>query len=260
MSIYSLPANRGAFLGHRLALSAVLLALFLGLVRFAWYPGLYFQLAGVGKQILILTSIVLVVGTGLSTLVYKVGKRGLRTDLAIILIVELAAIAYIGHRLFDLRPQHLVFVIDRFQVVETNRVADYPYRFEELADRQLAGPRLVIARFPGDPAERAAMKRAIFFEGASDIDVRPDQWYPYDDANPDVLSAARPLAELRQRGEAHAEAVDRWLSRHSGDVGDYTFVPVAGVRQDATAILTVAEGQFLDMLDLDPWELTSAAE
>lgn len=254
MSIYSLPANRGTFLGHRLALSVVLLALFLGLVRFAWYPGLYFQLGGAGKEILILAAIVLVVGAGLSTLVYKADKRGLKTDLVIILIVELAAFAWFGHKLFELRPQHLVFAIDRFQIVEASEVADYPYRFEDLAVCQLVGPRLVVARFPDDPAERAALKKAILFDGAPDIDVRPDQWYPYVDANPRVLSATRPLSELRQRGKEYAEAVDRWLGRHSGEAGEYVFVPVSGGDRDATAILSAAEGFLLDMLDLDPWE------
>ena len=254
MSFYSLPANRLAFLGHRLALSALLLALFLGLLRLAWYPGLYFQLGGVGQKVAVLAAAVLVIGSGLSTLVFKPGKRGLRMDLAIILLAELAAFAYFGYQLRETRPQHLVFAIDRFQVVETARVADFPYRFEELSAPQLVGPRLVLARFPDDQAERAALKKAIFFEGAPDIDVRPDHWYPYVDASPAVLSAARPLAELRARGKEHAERVDRWLERHSGEAGDYVFVPVAGSNGDATAILSTTQGKLLDMIDLDPWD------
>jgi hypothetical protein len=254
MSFYSLPAKRYAFLGHRLALSAVLLALFLGLLRLAWYPDLYFQLGGVGKQVAVLVAVVLVIGSGLSTLVFKPGKRGLHKDLAIILVVELAAFAWFGYQLFETRPRHLVFAIDRFQVVEASGVADFPYRFEELAAPQLVGPRLVVAGFPDDQVERAALKKAIFFEGAPDIDVRPDQWYPYVDANPAVLSAARPLAELRERGTEYAESVDRWLERHSGEAGDYVFLPVAGSKGDATAILSASQGTVLDMIDLDPWE------
>ncbi len=254
MSIYSLPANRGAFLSLRLALSAVLLALFLGLVRLAWYPGLYFQLGGVGKLVLILIAVVLVAGPALSTLVYRPGKRGLKMDLVIIFIVELVAIAYFGNMLLERRPQNLVFAIDRLQVVEARRIADFPYRYEELAGRPFFEPRLVNARFPDDQAERAALKQGILLQGEPDIDVRPDHWYPYDDAVPAVLAAARPLAELRQRGEEYAEAVDRWLSWHAGGPGDYVFLPVAGGDRDAVAILGAAEGLPIDMLDLDPWE------
>ncbi|MDH3619410.1 MAG: hypothetical protein OER91_00865, partial [Gammaproteobacteria bacterium] len=89
MNSLSLPANRRKFVGPRLALSVLLLALFFGIVRFAWYPGLYWQMAGVGKHVLLLLGIVLVIGTGLSTLVYRPGKRGMRMDLIIILVVEL---------------------------------------------------------------------------------------------------------------------------------------------------------------------------
>lgn len=202
MSIYSLPLRRDAILALRLALSAVLLALFLGLVRLAWYPGLYFQLGGVGRQILILTAVILVIGPGLSTLVYKPGKRGLKN-----------------------RP-HCHFL----------------------------EPRLVNARFPDDQAERAALKEGILLHGEADIDIRPDHWYPYVDAIPAVLAAARPLAELSERGAEYSEAVDRWLSWHSGGPSDYLFLPVAGAKQDGVAVLSAAEGHLIDMLDLYPSE------
>jgi len=254
MSIYSLPANRGAFLWHRFALSAVVLALFLGLVRFAWYPGLYFQLGGVGKLVGVLIVVILLVGPGLSTLVYKPGKRGLKMDLVIIFIVEMLALAYFGNELFERRPQYLVFAIDRLQVVEANRVADLPYRFEELRSGHPSGPQLVNAKVPEDPAERAALSQGILLQGEPDIDVRPDHWYPYDEAIPTVLLATRPLADLRQLSGAHAEVVDHWLSQRTGESGDYVFLPVAGRHQDAAAVLSRSDGYPVDMLDLDPWD------
>jgi hypothetical protein len=254
MSIHSLPAKRSTFLLLRLIPSVALLALLAGLIGLAWFPGIYFDLSGVGKRVLVLTAVVLVIGPGLSTLVYRPGKRGLYMDLTLIFVVELLAFAYFGNMLYQRQPQTLVFAIDRFQIVEAGDIADYPYRFPELAGRTLYEPRLVSAQFPEVQSERAVLKRQILREGHPDIDIRPDHWYPYDQAIPAVLEVARPLAELRRRSEDHAKAVDRWLEGQTGASRDYVFLPMAGTARDATAVLGAGDGQLLDILDLDPWE------
>jgi hypothetical protein len=48
-----LPERRLEFFWLRLAASGVILALFIGLVRLAWYPNLLFQLSGTWKFVLI---------------------------------------------------------------------------------------------------------------------------------------------------------------------------------------------------------------
>ena len=250
----SLPANRRRFVGPRLALSLAVLALLCGVVGLAWYPGLHWQMAGVSKQLLILVGAVLVIGVGLSTLVYRPGKRGMTLDLVIIVLVELAAIVYVGSLLYERRPQYLVFVIDRFQVVGADQVTDHAYRFPELDTSQLIGPILARAQFPDDPAERAAVKKGIFFDGHPDIDVRPDHWYPWQSGVPSVLAAAGSLSEFRRRGDRHEAVVDKWLSAQAADVDDYLVLPVAGKISDATALVDPATGYPVAMLNIDPWQ------
>ena len=254
MKTLSLPSNRWKFVGPRLALSVVLLALFIAVVRIAWYPGLYWQLAGVSRQLLILAGVVLVIGVGLSTLVYRPGKRGMTIDLIVILVVEVAAVVYVGSLLYERRPLYLVFASDRLQIVEAERLVDRPFRFPELERTQLVGPRYVAARFPDDQAERAAVRWGIFFDGDSDIDVRPDHWYPYESAVPSVLAVAGSLAQFRNRGVQQQRAVDRWLGARGEDGGDYLVLPVTGKSRDATAVLDAQTGYPLTMLDVDPWE------
>jgi len=254
MISFSLPANRRRFVGPRLALSVVVLALFCGVIGLAWYPGLHWQLAGVSKQLLILVAAVLVIGAGLSTLVYRPGKPGMTLDLVIILLVELAAIAYVGSLLYERRPQYLVFVIDRLQVVAADQVTDHPYRFPELQRSQPVGPVLANARFPDDPAERAALKKSIFFDGHPDIDVRPDHWYPWASAASSVLAAAGSLADFRRRSEHHQAVVDAWLGTQKAAIDDYLVLPVVGNNSDATALVDPVTGYPVAMLDIDPWQ------
>jgi len=210
-------------------------------------------MAGVGKHVLLLLGIVLVIGTGLSTLVYRPGKRGMRMDLIIILLVELAAIVYVGSLLFERRPQHLVFVIDRFQVISAYTAADYPYRFPELERTHPVGPLLASARFPEDQEERASLKKAILFDGEPDIDVRPDHWYSFESSIASVLEAAGSLEEFSGRGEGQRAAVEHWLGAQK-DGRDFLVLPVVGKIKDVTAVINPATGYPVAMLDVDPWE------
>ena len=250
----SLPATRWHFMGPRLALSLFVLALFFGVVGLAWYPGLHWKMAGVSKQLLILVAAVLVIGAGLSTLVYRPGKRGMTMDLVVILLIELAAIVYVGSLLYERRPHYLVFVIDRFQIVGADQVTEHTFRYPELDTSQLVGPILTNARFPDDPAERADLKTGIFFDGQPDIDVRPDHWYPWESAAPSVLSAAGSLAQFRRRGDRHQAVVDAWLGARNATVDDYLVLPVVGKISDATALVDQNTGYPVAMLDIDPWQ------
>ena len=76
----------------RLLASMALLLLVFGVVRWLWYPGAYFAIFGVYKQLLVLTVVVIIVGPVLSAFVYKPGKRELDFDFSVLAGVELLAV------------------------------------------------------------------------------------------------------------------------------------------------------------------------
>ena len=139
-------------------------------------------------------------------------------------------------------------------LVGADDVTDHAYRFPELDTAQLIGPILVRARFPDDPAEQAAVKKGIFFDGHPDIDVRPDHWYPWQSGAPSVLSAAGSLAEFRRRSDGHEVVVAEWLSARNANADDYLVLPVVGKISDVTALVDAATGYPVAMLDIDPWQ------
>lgn len=227
-----MPGGRRAFFRFRLVASATLLALFLGVVRFAWYPEYLFELAGVKRFVLILVGVVLVIGPVLSTFVYRPGKRGLKADLILLFAAELVALLMAGVTLYDRRPQYLVFVVDRFEVVTARDVADMPFRHPELEGRPLLRARLVYAQFPDDPAERAELKDAILIRGEPEIGRRPDHWYPYADNAARVLQQAIPYGDERE-----------------------PVVPVLGRAIDGLLVLDHATAVPVRLIEQDPWSL-----
>lgn len=78
----------------RLSASLLALLLLFIFVRVVWFPDGYFPLSGVGKLLVVLLAVNLVLGPGLSTLVYKPGKPGLRFDFVLLACVECAAIGW----------------------------------------------------------------------------------------------------------------------------------------------------------------------
>ncbi len=253
MNIIALPERRLDFLWVRLALSGVLLALLIGPVRLAWYPDLHFHLSEAPRLIVTLAAVTLLAGPGLTTLIYRADKKGMRFDILVILALEILAIALAAVTLYERRPEFLVFAVDRFEAVYADEVTDHAFRFDEVADGEGIGPGLAIARFPDDDEERANLKYAIFFDGEPDIDRRPDQWYPYDSGADAVVARGRGLAQLMAAGAAYRRAVERWLGTVHGVADDYVFLPVSGKIRDGAMIVERSTGRPAGMIDVDPW-------
>ena len=137
--------------------------------------------------------------------------KKLRRDLAIIGVLQLAALAYGLWTVAVARPVHLVFEIDRFRVVHA---IDVP---PELLDRAppglqrlpLAGPTLLSVRDFKDAKESFDATMAAL-QGA-DLGTRPDLWQSYEKAKPQVLARAGPLSELKARFAARSADIDNAL-------------------------------------------------
>ena len=245
-----LPETRREFFVLRSGLSAVMLALFIGLVRLIWYPGLHFHLAGMPRLILILAAVVLIIGPGLSTLVYRPEKRQLLVDLGTILVVELVAIGLAASVLYERRPYYAVFAVDRFEIIATNEVSGDQFQYEELRRKPGHAPRLIFATYPED---RAKLMEDILLHGAADIDIQPLYWHPYATGIRDIFSRTKPLADLAAN-DADMRKILRWTARHSGNVDDYVFLPVQGRANDGAMVLHRRIGYPIGMLGIDPWQ------
>ena len=92
MRLPQLPESRLGFFLPRAAASLLLIAAFWAVVRYFWYPGHYFELAGTQRLLLIAAGFALLAGPALTTLVYRRDKKGMWGDIAVLMIVEVAAL------------------------------------------------------------------------------------------------------------------------------------------------------------------------
>lgn len=237
----------------RLLPTAALLLLVFAVIRLLWYPGAYFAISGVGKLFLILVAVNLIVGPGLSTLVYKPGKKGLKADIGLLAAVEIAAVILAVSLIYSRQPFYTVLAVDRFESVSRAEIDTTQIAYASLHTRPGHEPRLVYAELPQDAEGLAQLTDETVFQGKKDIDRRPEFWKPYATGIPVLKAAARPLQRLLDGDERRAAKVRRWLSARSANREDFVYLPLRGNKGDAAMILHADIGYPVDTLAVDPW-------
>ena len=237
----------------RFTLSASVLLLAFVVVRLLWYPSGYFQIFGAGKLFLMLAAVVLVVGSGLSTLIFIPGKKGLKFDLIVLACIEIAVLGWGMYEIHERRPIYAVYAVDRFEAVSAAEVDLGQLQFPDLAARPGHEPRLVYAEMPTDVDELNQLIDETVFMGMADIDRRPEFWRPYPQGLAVLKASARPLATLLAGGDTNADVIQRWLDRRSASADDFLYLPIQGSRSDGTIILHADIGYPVDVLAIEIW-------
>jgi len=233
--------------------SLLALAIFAGLVFLAWYPYPFRQFEQNGRFAMALVLAATLVGPALTWLVYKQGKRGLLFDLAVIILIQVAAFGWGARSLYQNRPYFMVFTVDRFEVLSEREVDPAAIADARFLDKPFSGPILLFANMPADPAAFQQLLREVMFEGKPDLQFRPGFWSLYPERKERVLEKSRPLAELRNERADSTGAIDRLVDRHGGNIAGLRFVPALIGDGQFAVILDAGTGEVADMLLIDPW-------
>jgi hypothetical protein len=234
--------------------AAVAGAIFLP-IYFVWYPDVLFQSAGGRELFLLVAGVDVTLGPLITTLVYRRGKRGMKFDLAVIAILQVAALAYGVSVLYESRPAYIVFVKDRFDLVRANTIAQDSLGKARVEDRErvpFTGPRVVGARLPEDADER--FKLALSGMGGTDVQAYPEYHVPYEQVRLEAAAAGRPLAALRELNPEKSAEIDRMVAALGREEGRLRFLPTRAGKIDLTAIVDGESGELLRLAALRPWQ------
>ena len=205
--------NRWQASGAHLLISAAIAAAVLTLMLAAWYPPPLFRAAGGNGLALILVGVHLVIGPLLTLIVFKPGKWGLKFDLAAIAVLQLAALVYGAYVIYLARPAFIVFVKDRFEVVNAVELQPERFaaaRFEQFRRPPLTGPMLVGGEWPKERAEQQMLLEANL--AGEDLQHFPKYYVPYAASRREILAKADPIARVREIEPAAGRIIDEWLA------------------------------------------------
>ena len=240
--------------GIHLTVSISLAILAALLVFLVWYPYPYREISGGRELFLLVVAVDVIMGPLLTLAVFNIRKprKELTRDIAIIGVLQLAALAYGLWTVAEARPVHLVYEIDRFRVVHA---IDVP---TELLDRAPAGmkslpwtgPTLLSVRDFKDSNESFEATMAAV-KGVN-LGARPDLWQSYEAAKPQMLARARPLAELKTRFPAQSATIDAVLASKSNRAAStVAYLPLAGRNIFWTVLIDNTSAEILGFVPVD---------
>lgn len=229
---------------------AVLAAL---LVFGVWYPYPYRDTSGGRELFLIVVSVDVILGPLLTLAVFNRSKPRdeLVRDLAIVGLVQLAALGYGLWTVAMARPVHLVFEFDRFRVVHAIEVPEelLSQKPDDVRALPLTGPTLLAVR-PFRDVNEEGSATLMALQGLP-LSARPDLWQSYAQARQRVLVAAKPISELRQRFPQQLAMIDAAVAGTGQAAEKLVCLPMVSRKSYWTVLLDADSAAIRGFIALD---------
>lgn len=244
-----MSARISFFLSH-LVISFFIALIVVGVVFFIWYPSPLVKAVGVTHIFLMMLAIDVIIGPLLGLLVYKEGKKSLKMDLSIIILIQISALGYGVYSIAQGRPAWLAYNVDRFELVRNNEILT-----EQIAQAspQYQQPSLLKPQFVGVEfaKDNSVRKNDMFAEvlGGISIAQKPERYVPLDKVKKQMQLRAQSLGELNLFN--NKVAVQKILSEYPQATA---FVPLKANAVDMTVLINKEKGEVVKIVDLRPWK------
>lgn len=249
-----LSMNRRLFAaGMHLLGSAAVAACAAVLVFCLWYPAPFTSLTGGIGLFILLTGVDIVLGPALTAVIAsptKPRKEFLR-DLALIVGIQIAALAYGLHTMALARPVLVAFEVDRFRLVtasevDTSTLSQAP---ESLRNLPWTGPRLIAAVKPTDAAGQ--MRSIELGLSGIDLSMIPRNWRDFEEYAGEAWRKARPVSQLLSRYPQVQPQIAKIASEAGRSAAELRFLPVMSRQVSWVVVLSEPGARIQGVLPVD---------
>jgi len=248
--VFSHVSRSRAFWIHLVA-SILVFSSFLLVMRFVWYPGPFFTAEGGLDIIAVVGGVDVVLGPLLTFIVFKPGKRGLKFDLAVIVLIQLAALMYGGKLIFNERPAYAVLVDNKFVVVSAAELATARNRDNRVGI--FSGPQYAVSMFHHDVEMRNKFQNRLALGTAAEVAANlPELLGSYDEHARFAVEAGQPVSLLAAHSDEYARKIEQFLSSQNIAGEDIVYLPFTGKLKTMALILRKSDGEILGAVDVDP--------
>ena len=235
------------FLSH-LSISLLIVLLVIGLVFFVWYPFQLTTAVGVTHIFLMLLAIDVIIGPVLGLLVYQEGKKSLKFDLTVIILLQLSALFYGIYSIEQGRPVWLVYNVDRFELVRKNEIVDQNINQAKPQFQQASWlkPQFVATEFAKNTQQGNDDMFAEVLGGIS-IAQRPERYVELNKAKKQMQQREQKLELLQQYN--NKTDVEKILAKYPQATA---FLPMKASAVDMTVLID-QKANVVKIVDLRPW-------
>lgn len=239
--------------GAHFALSLAVAVLAAALVFGLWYPYPYREISGGRELFFLIVAVDVVMGPLLTFAVFNRRKpmQVLARDLAIIVVLQLAALGYGLWTVFISRPVYMVYEYNRFRVVHALDVEESLLSKAQPPWQSLpiAGPAVLSLRAFKDAKEQGDFTMAAL--GGVELSARPELWQAYSAAKDGVLLEAKPATQLKARFAAQSAAIDAVIAQAGRKAAEVKYVPMVGRKSFWTVLVDAQSAEILGYLPID---------
>jgi hypothetical protein len=221
-------------------LGSLFVAFFVGVLIFGiWFPDPFRQMAGGTELFLLIMGVDLICGPLLTLVLFNPAKhrRELITDIGLVVLVQLAALAYGVWTLHVARPLYLVHEVDLFKVIALADVdnAELSKLPETMQPQFFKGPQPVGLREANVEERNSVMFESI--QGGRDFGERPSFYVAYDAAQAaKAYAKAKPLENFAKKHPSKQAEIDKLQAQAGADAKLLRYLPIIA-RQDWVAVL-----------------------
>lgn len=245
-------------LGIHFAVSCTVALAIAWLVFYVWFPAPYQGLVQAPQLFMVLLLVDVVCGPLLTAVLANPAKtrKELCLDFALVVLIQLGALAYGLHTIAGARPVALVFEVDRFAVVSASQInandlAQAPADFQTLSWH---GPRLMGSRAARN-SDEVLQSIELSMQGI-EPSARPSWWQSYELSRTQAVARMQPLQALHQRVPlAQRQLIDAQLHKLQRPMEQTFYLPMVSSQQlDSWIVLLDAQAHIVGHVAVDGFQ------
>lgn len=242
-------AKNRFFLTH-LSVSLFVALLAIIIVFVFWYPSPINKALSVTHIFLMMLAIDVVIGPILGWFVYKEGKKSLKFDLMVIILLQMIALGYGIYSIAQARPVWLVLNVDRFELVKNNEI-DRSHIIKAKPEYQSSPflkPEYVAVKNIENKKEKNELMMQEIFKGVS-LAQRPELYQPLDLAKGEIQKRCQKLDTLIQFNDQND--VNKILAKFPQATA---WLPLQTHSIDMVVLINKEKAEVVEIVDLRPWK------
>ena len=228
------------FIGH-LSISFVFILLLALLIFLVWFIPPLGKATGILPIFAMLIVIDLFIGPLLGFLVYKEGKKTLKFDLSVVILLQISLFIYGSHIIAQARPAWIVFNSGLMDVVQAF----------EISTQNIEKAKPEFQKIPWFYPKFSAVKplpnseNIIELQSGMSVVQKPERYISLDEAKIQLQSHAKPLNQLNVYNDK--QLVEKTLAQYpQADA----FIPLKANTLNMTVLLNKKNGQIIKIVDL----------
>jgi len=242
---------------HLAASVAVLLALF-GVFYFAWYAWPAWYLLGAASVVGLMVLVDVVLGPLMTLLVASPHKprAELRRDIALIVLVQVAALLWGALTLWQGRPLYYALTLDRIELItaaefDAQGLAQAKDKGATIMPTWSTLPQWIWAPLPENADERERIIAGAVMEG-KDIVSMPEYFRPWADGLPTLQAMLHPLNALEAKDGLSLEAYQNLLKQLAHPAENYGWLLMQGPRASGRMVFERQSGKPVLFVQAEP--------